>query len=52
MKIKCPLCGEDIIHKHQGESDIWACKHCPFVGFEYYGNTNLIDLEQYINRNY
>lgn len=48
MIIKCPLCEEPIKHKHVGESDIWACKKCAFVGFEYFGNTNIENLEQYL----
>lgn len=48
--VKCPLCGVFIVHQHVGESDIWACPECPFVGFEFFGERNVKDLTTYINK--
>lgn len=48
--ILCPLCGEPIEHHNHKKADLWACNSCPFVGFEFYGNDNLQDLINYLNK--
>lgn len=49
-KLKCPMCGSDMEHKHQGDTHIYVCETCPFLGLEYFNIPNLSDLTDYINR--
>lgn len=49
--INCPLCGEELTHKQVGETHIYTCEPCPFIGFEYISDQNLFDLMVYLARN-
>jgi ribosomal protein L37AE/L43A len=46
--IKCPLCDKEIPVKRVGETYLWACPQCPFVGYEFYTLENLKDTEDYL----
>ncbi len=47
--INCPLCGNELTHKVVGETHIYICEPCPFVGFEYVTKENLLDLMIYLS---
>lgn len=48
--IKCPLCWEKVFHSTQKrDTDIvhtWICSACPFIWFEFYGNTDVEILKE------
>ena len=47
-KIKCPLCGVDAPYRKGKETHVWVCLDCPFIGFEYYDDTDLDGVEEAI----
>lgn len=50
LPIECPLCEEKTELRHRNATYIWVCPACPFVGMEYYNDTNLVDLDHLLNR--
>ncbi len=46
--LKCPMCGAQLEHREKGESHIYTCEDCPFVGFEFFGMANARDLLDYL----
>lgn len=48
-KIICPLCGADVyLTKTEGETFVWKCQPCPFIGFEYWQEKDYINLKKVI----
>ncbi len=51
IPFKCPICGsEEVIEVEQDGTHIYVCDPCPFVGIEYYDNSNIDALTKYLNR--
>lgn len=58
-KIKCPLCNEEMVYKKisnsmvdiMGNTHIWICPNCPFIGLEFYDNYNAKALANYLITN-
>ena len=46
----CPMCETGMEHKKEGNTHIYICEACPFLGLEYMNVDNLKDLTEYINR--
>ena len=47
--LKCPLCEEETLKHHlYGGTNIYSCTDCPFLGLEYFNDTNLSDLTDYL----
>lgn len=48
----CPLCGSnEVSHEQVGETHIYVCDPCPFVGFEFHNEGNLKDLTTRLTQN-
>lgn len=45
---KCPLCKKGQLKYLFAKVHAWICEECPFVGFEYYSNKEIINLRKYI----
>lgn len=48
-KLDCPMCETALEHRKQGDTHIYICECCPFLGLEYFNIPNLTDLQEYIN---
>lgn len=50
LTMNCPLCGCKSLEYHlQGETHMYVCSECPFVGFEHYDYNNVLDiLDRYL----
>lgn len=55
--MRCPMCEAGVMRHHKLESEesvtshnthFYACSECPFVGLEYWANTNLKDVYNYL----
>lgn len=50
-KINCPLCGSDEIkYERRGDTHIWICKPCPFVGFEFVHDIDAENVKNYLTK--
>lgn len=49
-KLNCPMCSAVMEHHHQGDTHIYVCEACPFLGLEYFNLPNATDLTDYLNR--
>jgi hypothetical protein len=49
-ELNCPMCGEIMEYKKQGDTHIYICEACPFLGLEYFNLPNANDLLEYLNR--
>lgn len=47
--LKCPLCqSEELEYDTVNGTHAYICPVCPFVGFEYYNKTDLVNLKTII----
>lgn len=49
-ELNCPLCGCESLEYHlQGDTHMYVCSECPFVGFEHWDYNNVLDiLDRYL----
>lgn len=58
QKMLCPLCDTEltwlpkpVVYKpNEHVTHIYVCPECPFVGFEYLNDRNIVDVRDYLNR--
>lgn len=49
---KCPLClSGDLNHEQVGETHIYICDECPFVGLEFVLNEDVDNLSKRLKQN-
>jgi len=48
-KIECPLCKSQMLNKKIGDTSLWSCSECPFVGLEFYTSNDFRRLHEYYN---
>jgi Zn-finger nucleic acid-binding protein len=46
----CPLCDAILEHVDVGGTHIYKCGPCPFIGLEYYNDTDIANLSASIIR--
>lgn len=52
----CPMCDRKLIYKpsksistsNEEATHIYKCPECPFIGFEYYEDRNILDLSNHL----
>jgi ribosomal protein L37AE/L43A len=44
----CPMCESLLTHKKVGNTHIYGCSDCPFLGMEFFTTENLKDLTEYL----
>jgi len=47
--LPCPMCKDAILeYKKVGNTHIYSCTDCPFLGLEFFTSENLKDLTEYL----
>lgn len=51
-QIKCPLCGEPLVHEEENGTHLYKCEQCPIVGMEFIEQKDINNMFSNLMKNY